>query len=107
MDAGTALPFAPLDVTPADVTTAGPLAEAYESMLLRVSSVSVISVNPDAPQDFDEFAVTGNLRIDDLLYTALDNNFALGASFSSITGVLGFSFSNTKLMPRGANDLTP
>ena len=72
-----------------------------------VLGVSVASVNPDAPQDFDEFGVTGGLRIDDLLYSALDNTFSMGASFTSITGVLSFSFSNTKLMPRAAGDLVP
>ena len=85
----------------------GQFAEAYESMLLRVLAVSVSNVNPDAPQDFDEFAVGVSLRIDDLLYGALDNTFTIGTSFSSITGVLGFSFANTKLMPRDASDFVP
>ncbi|MCA9593423.1 MAG: thrombospondin type 3 repeat-containing protein [Myxococcales bacterium] len=108
LDPGTTLPFGPIDITnPADIATGGTQAEGYESMLLKIGAVTVVNVNPDAPSDFDEFAVTGNLRIDDLIYPALDNTYAQGAAFTSITGILTYSFSNSKLLPRDAADIVP
>ncbi len=107
-DPGTTLPFAPIAITdPATIATTGAQAEGYESMLLGISNVSVTVLNPDAPQDFDEFSVTGNLRIDDEIYDALDNTYPVGTNFSSIVGIGTYSFSNYKLLPRGAADITP
>ena len=93
------------------VVAASGIGEGYESMLCEVDAVTVSNVNPDTPKDFDEFTVidttaTG-LRVDDYLYDALDNTYALNASFSKIVGVCGFSFANRKLYPRNAADLTP
>ena len=104
-------PLEPVVVDAASIATDGLDAEAYEGVLVRVENVSVVDVNPDAPGDFDEFAVTGNLRIDDLAIDAsgtgglLDNTFALDTAFTSITGVHHFSFSDHKLLPRSATDL--
>lgn len=102
---GGALPFAPVVVAGADVATGGTLAEGFESMLLRVENVQVTDMNPDAPSDFDEFEVTGGLRVDDLLFPALGNDYPLGTNFLSITGVHGFTFSDRKLLPRDSADL--
>jgi hypothetical protein len=104
-DPTTRLSIEPIEVAPAEIATGGPLAEAYESMLVRVTEVSVTTTNPDLPNDYDEFAVTGGLRIDDRLFPELDNAYPAGKSFGSIAGILEFSFSNSKLLPRGANDL--
>ncbi|MEZ4442394.1 MAG: thrombospondin type 3 repeat-containing protein [Polyangiaceae bacterium] len=104
---------APVVLSSADIATGGSMAEAYEGVLVRVQNVAVTNVNPDAPSDFDEFEVTGGLRIDDLVVDGggtggmLDNTYALGASFSSITGVHHYSFSNFKLLPRTTADLVP
>jgi hypothetical protein len=80
-------------------------------MLVSLDTVSVAIVNADAPKDFDEFSITdgssGVLRVDDFLYDALDNNYALGATFSKVVGICGFSFSNRKVYPRSAADLVP
>jgi cytosine/adenosine deaminase-related metal-dependent hydrolase len=110
---GTQLPFAPVVVTTAAVTNDGnvhgPDAEHYEAMLCQIDSPTVTIVNPDAPQDFDEFSVadasSANLRVDDYLYGALDNTFPLGHAFPKIVGVCYFSFSNRKILPRSAADL--
>ena len=104
-DPSISLPFGPTVVDPEDIATGGALAEGYESMLVRVENVFVINTNPDAPSDFDEFVVTGGLRIDDLLYPALNNTYPLSTAFVRIDGILGFAFSNFKLLPRGAGDL--
>ncbi|MBX3185801.1 MAG: amidohydrolase family protein [Labilithrix sp.] len=114
-DAGTTLPFAPLVFTTADITNVGTVhgasAEPYEAMLCQIDNVNVTIVNPDAPSDFDEFSVAdasgGNLRVDDYLFDALDNTYALGAPFTRIVGICYWSFSNRKLVPRFASDLVP
>lgn len=107
VDTSTTLPFGPIAIpSPATIATGGAQAEGYESMLLAVNGVAVLVMNPDAPSDFDEFTVTGNLRIDDQLYVALDNVYPVGTTFSNITGILGYSFNNFKLLPRSAADLT-
>ena len=54
-----------------------------------------------------EFTVTGNLRVDDELYAALDNTYTIPKAFTGITGVLTYNFSNSKLLPRMATDITP
>ncbi|MBK8995553.1 MAG: amidohydrolase family protein [Myxococcales bacterium] len=107
-DSGTTLPFGPIAITnPAEIATGGAKAEGYESMLVSISAVQVTNMNPDSPKDFDELAVTGNLRVDDELDPTIDNTFLVGASFSKITGILTFSFSNHKLAPRSASEMVP
>lgn len=112
VDTGTTLPFGPIAVAnAADLATGGMLAEQYESMLVQISNVAITDVNPDiAAGDFDEFLVTGGLRIDDQCTDAvkdmgLNNACPVGSGFSSITGVLGYSFNNFKLTPRNAADV--
>ena len=107
LDAGTTLPFGPIAVAdPADIATGGSLAESYESMLVEVTGVTVTVMNPDAPaDDFDEFVVTGGLRIDDTLHPTLDNTFAVGTPFARIAGPMTYSFDNRKLLPRSDADL--
>ncbi|MBK8940313.1 MAG: amidohydrolase family protein [Polyangiaceae bacterium] len=110
LDAGTTLPFAAIAI--ADTTTLGTAAtaEPYESMLVSVGAVAITVLNSDAPSDFDEFTVASSggsgLRIDDGFFIALDNICAVGATFTGITGVLGYSFNNFKLQPRDAADIT-
>jgi hypothetical protein len=102
---GDPLPFSPLVVDPGDVATDGPLAEPYEAMLLQVDNVAITVQNSDAPMDYDEFTVTGGLRVNDLNYPLIDNTCMVGSQFDSIVGNLDYSFSNTKLEPRDAGDL--
>jgi hypothetical protein len=105
---GTTLPFAPIAIAnPADIATGGAQAEGYESMLLEIGAVTVVNANPDAPQDFDEFSVTGNLRIDDQIFDFDNATYTVGTAFSKIIGIGTFSFSNYKLLPRSAADLVP
>ena len=109
-DPGTDLPFTPIVVAPGDIATGGSMGEAYESMLVSVESVAITVVNPDAPNDYDEFEVTDGLRIDDTVTDAqvdmgLDNSCQMGDSFNAITGVHGWSFANRKLQPRDAADV--
>jgi hypothetical protein len=95
---------APLLVAACDVGTGGVNQEAYESMLVRIEDVAVTNANPDDPNDYDEFEVNSCLRIDDYVYADLDQS-ALGTDYASITGVLMYGFSNSKIAPRDAADL--
>jgi hypothetical protein len=104
-DAGTTLPFSPVSVTAASIATGGALAESHESMLVTVGGVTITVQNADDPQDFDEFTVTGGLRVDDLLFPELDNTCPVSTAFSALNGIVGFSFSDNKLMPRDAADI--
>ena len=98
-------PLVPEVVAVADVANGGSLVDSYQSVLVRVNDVEVTVVNPDAPDDYDEFTVTSGLRVDDLIYTDLDNTYAVGEVISAISGVMFFSYSNAKILPRDAADL--
>lgn len=110
-DAGTTLPFNPIFIgDPSTIATGGSAAEGLESMLVTLSDVSIMTVNADDPSDFDEFVVTGGLRVDDqntdaLKDAGLNNGCPVGATFTKLTGVLAYSFNNFKLAPRDKNDV--
>ncbi|MGI5864684.1 MAG: lamin tail domain-containing protein, partial [Myxococcales bacterium] len=96
---------APVVVAPAEVVTEGARAAALEGVVVQVNNVIVTSQNPDAPQgDYGEFAVTDGLRVDDYLY-AVDPRPFVGDEFISLSGVLTYRNSNSKLEPRSADDL--
>lgn len=87
---------------PAHVSTVGEVAELFEGVLIRVENVETINTRPDCPQEYGEFAVTGNLRIDDMGFFW---DARLGDQFTSITGPLTYAFSNFKIEPRNEADL--
>ncbi len=80
------------------------LAEPWESTLVQISDLTVTDANPDEPQDFGEFVVNDNLRVDDLIFTITPDP-ELGTTFDVIIGVLNFSFGNFKLEPRSVLDV--
>ena len=93
----------PVDVNACDVGTGGASMEPYESVLVRTGAVSVTSENPDDPKgDYGEFEVEGCLRVDDLF---IEENPAMGTTFSSVTGPMYYSYDNAKIAPRTAADL--
>lgn len=92
------------EVAPAEIATGGARADELQGTLVRVRDVTVTNANPDAPDDFAEFEVTGGLRVDDLLYV-VDPDPTGGEQFAILQGVLNFSFGNSKLLPRSAADL--
>jgi predicted extracellular nuclease len=102
--------LSPIVVSACDVGTAGSKAEQYESMLLEVQNVTVTSANPDddgsaAPPDYNEFEVESCLRVDDGLYAYADQP-PVGTAYTRIVGVLNYGFSNFKLLPRDAGELS-
>lgn len=96
------LPFEALH--PSHLATNGPLAEMFESVLVKVVDVGTTHTQPDCPFDFGEFEVTGGLRIDDMGHRW---GARLGDRFASIMGPLTFSFGNHKIEPRNVNDIAP
>ena len=71
----------------------------------RFRNVEVELENPDAPSDYDETLLAGGLRLDDLVFPALDNTYPSGTRFSSVQGISGFSFGHQKLFVRSFDDL--
>ncbi|MBL9027890.1 MAG: DUF4215 domain-containing protein [Myxococcales bacterium] len=97
--------------TPVALTAAqasGTMPNAYEAVLATVSDVQVTSNNPPpGPGDAaptNEFVVEGTLRVNDLLFLTTPLP-AVGASYTTITGVLDFRNGNQKINPRSAADL--
>jgi hypothetical protein len=94
----------PTELSPGEIATGGTLGEAFEGVLVRVSSLTVVSENPDVPMDFGEFMVNGDLRIDDQLYR-LTPRPPIDTSITYIIGVHHHAFANYKLLPRSALDI--
>ncbi len=95
---GNDLP-APVIVDPADIATGGQYADDHNAVLVTVEGVTVL----DNALGYGEFLVTGDLRVDSQLYFYTMPE--VGAAYDAITGVLFFAFDNSKLLPRGADDM--
>ena len=87
---------------PEHLATDGAAAEWFEGVLVRVVDVETTHTQPDCPDDYGEFEVTGDLRIDDMAYLW---SARLGDQFESITGPLHYAFGNHKIEPRNAADI--
>ncbi|WP_437938015.1 lamin tail domain-containing protein [Sorangium sp. So ce341] len=98
---GEAAP-APEPVAPADIATGGPRAAELEGVLVEVADVRVTGLETM----YNEFFVTGDLRVNDLLYLA-DPLPVVGDRFASIRGILDFRNDHSKIEPRSAEDLVP
>jgi cytosine/adenosine deaminase-related metal-dependent hydrolase len=110
----------PLVLTAAQIKqNAGAAAEPYEGLLVRVEGpLTILEDNPDTGPFF-EIVLTGNVRIDDLIFPRLGTpatctpspcpypaaGFTNGTTFPRLTGIAGFSFGNRKIYPRSAADL--
>ncbi|AUX38687.1 uncharacterized protein SOCE26_000650 [Sorangium cellulosum] len=96
---GEAAP-APVRVAPADVATGGARAAELEGVLVEVEDVDVVGVETM----YNEFLVTGDLRVDDLLYLASPFP-AVGDEFTRVRGILTYRNEESKIEPRSAEDL--
>jgi predicted extracellular nuclease len=94
--------IAPDPVTPAQVSTGGSLAEAYEGCLVGVANVTVAS-DSLGNGEWSVTDGTDTVRVDD----NWDYYFwpTAGDSLSEVVGVLDYSYSNTKIQPRLARDV--
>ncbi|MBN1337136.1 MAG: hypothetical protein JXB39_14345, partial [Deltaproteobacteria bacterium] len=103
---GTAAIPRPRLVAPGDIATGGADADRFQSMVVQVEEVVVTDENPDAPDDFGELEVAGCLRVDDLLWPGMESTGrTLGTVYATLAGVLGYSYSNAKILPRDAADV--
>jgi hypothetical protein len=114
-DSGTTLPFSPIVVSTTDVKTGGSKAASHQSMLIEVDTLTISNDIPDgATNKFYEFVVNNDVRIDDTLFLRYGgpangpyppNGFTNNTTFQKIQGILGFSFSNSKIWPRDTVDI--
>lgn len=114
-DAGTSIPFAPIVVSTADVKTNGSKSSSHQSMLIEIDGLTITNDIPDgANNKFYEFVVNNDVRIDDTLYLRYGTpangpypptGFTNTTTFQKIQGILGFSFSNSKIWPRDTVDI--
>jgi hypothetical protein len=90
--------------------------EPYESMFLKYNNMLVSNLNPDAPSNFGEWAITNtpgglSLRCDDYSNDILPHggfnidSFTVGQNLDYIYGILTYTFSNWKLLPRNKDDI--
>lgn len=99
MVTATGMEPAPLAVGTAEIATAGPRAEALESVLVRVEMVTV-----DMPDlGSGEFSVDDMLRVGNQMFTIVPP-VSMGQTFDYIQGPLGF-LDNTKIQPRDIADI--
>ena len=92
----------PSIVAPGQIMTGGSDAEKFESCLITVQDVTVD--NPDL--GFGEWSAsdgTNSMRLDDVWdYYYYPEN---GQSLAEVSGVMTYSYGNTKLLPRLARDI--
>ncbi len=110
---------APADMTPAEINDAGPLAEAYEGVLVQVADVvTTQEVLPGSDgEDHGDFLVAAMAAPDDELVVGWQMRHAFacldcqddqreeGQRFDTITGLLDYSYSHYRLQPRTVDDL--
>lgn len=88
---------------PSTLATAA-TAEAYESVLVKVSNVSLVTANPDDP-DAGEIVVTGGLRVGSLMVTTFAGTARTVTTFGFIQGPLYYSGGAHKIEPRTWGDV--
>lgn len=103
----------PFDIShPSHVASDGPVAEAFNGMLIRVQDLTVVDTRPDCPHDWGEFLVRGDpeapgtygLRVDDMGDWS-EYEPEVGDTISAITGPLAYAFENHKIEPRTDADI--
>ena len=94
--------ISPSVVTPEQIMTGGTDSEAYEGCLVRVENISI----DNADLGHGEWSAsdgTNSFMLDDIwdyfFFPELNQNLA------SVSGVMTYSYSNTKLLPRLARDI--
>ena len=98
LDSGATIPAATVVAT-ADL--AAPLiAETYEGVLVTVSGVTV----EDSDLGYNEWSIDDDVVIDDAIFE-YTGDLAEGGTFTSITGLLTYSYGAYKLLPRYDADL--
>jgi len=92
------------DVPDPENIAVGDVGEPWESVFVQVSDVTVTA----EPNQYGEFTVEGSLVIDDFFFELghwEDYGISVDDTFSSIAGVLNYSYEEFKLEPRSDSDL--
>jgi hypothetical protein len=89
--------------------------EQFESMVVRLDTCYAVNLNPNVPQNFNRFLVNPDstslvgVRIEDESNDIPANfntdSLVLKQKFNFIRGILGFSFSNWRILPRNRGDI--
>ncbi|MFO8070767.1 MAG: hypothetical protein R6V85_02725 [Polyangia bacterium] len=93
-------------VDPADIETGGSLAEAYESVLVRVENVEVTQ----ADLGYGNFELTGGLIVDDFFFeegggpSGPHLEPGQGDTFDAVVGPLRYSYEEFQISPRDMDD---
>ncbi|NOY27721.1 MAG: amidohydrolase family protein [Oligoflexia bacterium] len=87
-----------------DVAEGTDQGEQLESMLVTMPDATVTDSNPDSPDDYGEFEIDACLRVDDALYS-YGTQPAEDTVYSTVAGVLSYTYSHRKVEPRDASDL--
>ncbi|MBD3225500.1 MAG: T9SS type A sorting domain-containing protein [Caldithrix sp.] len=94
----------PMTVSTGEIATDSSMAEAYEGCLIKVMDLDI--TNPDL--GYGEWEVddgSGGVRVDDKADYFFNPADYTEVGVESITGVMDYSFSNTKIQPRLAWDV--
>jgi len=92
----------PTVVTTGEIATGGTMAEAYEGCLIKVENLTITNADLGHGEwEIDDGS--GPCRVDDAAPYFFDPSQY--TNVVSITGVLDYSYSNTKIQPRLANDV--
>lgn len=88
------------------IATGGSDGETYEGVLVEVSDQTVATWDP--ANDFGEVEFESGLRIDSKLYDYPSDfsNASVGDTFTTVRGVLDWSFDSRKIQVRDMSDLT-
>jgi cytosine/adenosine deaminase-related metal-dependent hydrolase len=111
--AATPVPLVPLTVTVPQLL--GDSGEPFESVLVRIGGpLQVTDDNPDPTETSKtfEFVIDGGLRVDDFIWAKYGSTgtdyppavFKKPKTFPAVTGIMGFSFGNRKIYPRGKSE---
>lgn len=95
----------PLELDACDFSTDAADSEKYEAMLGTVVEVVVSDENPDSPDDYGAFVVNDCLWVTNSLNDEMDAHPAVDTAYARLTGVLTYSYSQRRLLPRTAEDI--
>jgi hypothetical protein len=100
--------FGPLAGVGAATLSSLSMGEPYEGVLVTLENLDVAAIDTNFDLITLREAATGaTIVMDDFIYDFADNDFPIGTSFSSVTGVMHVAFDQRYLLPRTAVDLSP
>ncbi len=78
--------------------------EGYESMLVKVSNITIEGID-----EFGNWVIndgSGQAMVDDYFFDGDWPSVSIGDDYGSITGVVEYSYSEFKILPRNADDIS-